>query len=157
MSSILVVDDEAPMREFYRRALSAGGYNPIDVRTAEEALDFLTGSDIRVAVVDLTMPGKGGAWLVEQLGQRFPNVAVILATADERVSGSISLQPAVVSYLVKPISAAQLLNAVRDASSDQGKRATPSTEAGSGHDPIETWLDKKLTHRTGDVDDTKNK
>src|SRR5690349_14147322 len=116
MSSILVVDDEGPMREFYRRALSAGGYNPIDVRTAEEALDFLTGSDIGVAVVDLTMPGKGGAWLVEQLRQRFPNVAVILATADERVSGSISLQPSVVSYLVKPISAAQLLTAVREAS-----------------------------------------
>ena len=153
MSSILVVDDEAPMREFYRRALAAGGYNPLDVRTAEEALDFLAMTpDIRVAVVDLTMPGQGGSWLIEQLRQRFPSVAVILATADERVSGSLTLQPSVVSYLVKPISAEQLLNAVRNAS---GERAEPtSTGNETSGDPIEAWLDKKLTHRHGDADDS---
>jgi DNA-binding NtrC family response regulator len=159
MSSILVVDDEAPMREFYHRALAAGGYNPLDVRTAEEALDFLAlTSDITVAVVDLNMPGRGGVWLIEQLRERFPHVAVILATADESVSGSLSLQPSVVSYLVKPISAETLLRAVRDAVDTQRERPTLTNETSSairaGGDPIEAWLDKKLTHRHGDAPDT---
>lgn len=148
MSSILVVDDEAAMREFYRRALAAGGYRPVDVRTAEQALDFLAMTpEIQVAVVDLTMPGKGGAWLIEEMRQRFPSVAVILATADERVSGTLSLLPSIVNYLVKPISAEQLLKAVRDAletSTESAASATPS-----GPDPIESWLDRKLTHRQG--------
>ena len=150
MSSILVVDDEVAMREFYQRALTIGGYLPIDVRTAEEALDFLSLTpDIPVVVVDLTMPGHGGAWLVEQMRERFPNVAVILATADARVSGSITLQPSVVNYLVKPISADTLLQAVRDALEHQRPFAAATRDAG---DPIESFLDRKLTHQHGDGD-----
>lgn len=154
MSSILVVDDESAMREFYRRALAAGGYLPLDVRTAEEALDFLAMTpEIQVVVVDLAMPGKGGAWLIEEMCQRFPHVAVILATADERVSGTLSLLPSIVNYLVKPISAAQLLNAVRDALAKSAESAGVATS--SGADPIESWLDQKLTHRKGNGDRAK--
>ena len=154
MSAILVVDDEAAMREFYSRALAAGGYRPLDVRTAEEALDYLTMTpDIQVVIADLNMPGHGGAWLIEEMRQRFPNVAVILATADERVSGAVSLQPSVVSYLVKPISAERLLKAVGDAlATDQ---QTPANREAGAADPIDTWLDRKLTHRHGNDDDAK--
>jgi two-component system response regulator AlgR len=151
VSPILVVDDEPAMREFYSRALTAGGYLPLDVRTAEEALDFLAMSpDIKVVVVDLNMPGRGGAWLVEQMRDRCPGVAVVLATADEQVAGSISLQPSVVNYLVKPISAEALLRAVREALD----YAPSSPASADGGDPIESFLDRKLTHRRGDGDDT---
>ena len=154
VSSILVVDDEAPMREFYRRALVAGGHNPLDVRTAEEALDFLSMTPgIPVAVVDLSMPGRGGVWLIDQIRQRFPSVAVILATADERVPGSVSLQASVVGYLVKPISAQQLLDAVQDAL-DKPRETSPTIPEQRQGDPIEAWLDKKLTHRNGDAKDS---
>jgi two-component system response regulator FlrC len=149
MSAILVVDDEAAMREFYCRALAAGGYRTVDVRTAEEALDHLTMTpDIQVVVADLNMPGHGGAWLIEQMRQRFPNVAVILATADERVSGTVSLQPSVVSYLVKPIGAEEMVNAVSAAlaGAQQGSANREPTAA----DPIDSWLDRKLTHPHGD-------
>jgi len=148
MSSILVVDDEAAMRAFYRRALEAGGYRPLDVRTAEEALDFLALTpDIHLVVVDLNMPGHGGAWLIEQMRQRFPGVAVILATADEQVPGTLSLQPSVASYLVKPISAQRLLDAVGRALAALPQSPSPADTKG---DPIETFLDRKLTHRPGD-------
>lgn len=146
MSAILVVDDEPAMRQFYRRSLTAGGYLAIDAMTAEQALDFLTMSpDIRVVVADLQMPGRGGAWLVEQIGQRFPQVAVILATADSTVPGSISLQPSVVGYLVKPIGGQQLLAAVSAALD-----APAPAAADAGGDEVEAWLDKKLNHRHGD-------
>lgn len=155
MSSILVVDDEAAMREFYRRALSAGGHFPLDVRTAEEALDFLTLTpDIQVVVVDLNMPGRGGEWLVDEMRQRFPHVAVILATADERVSGTLSLRPAVVSYLVKPIAAQQLLDAVQGALTVVAQR-TPAAPTNDSVDPFEAFLDRKLTHPGGDDSDPK--
>lgn len=156
MSPILVVDDEEPMREFYRRALSAGGHQPIDVRTAEEALDFLEMTPgIQVVVVDLNMPGHGGSWLIDQMRLRFPGVVVILATADESVSGALSLQPSVVSYLVKPISVAKLLTAVQDAVAGRTEPISPTTSAG-GADPVEKWLDRKLTHRHGDGNDVPN-
>jgi DNA-binding NtrC family response regulator len=147
VSSILVVDDEAVMREFYRRALTAGGYLPLDVRTAEEALDFLAMTpEIQLVIADLNMPGHGGAWLVEQMRQRFPNVAVILATADESVPGTLSLQASVVNYLVKPISAEGLLTAVRDALANLKEPAASGSTEPAG-DPFDAWLSRKLTHR----------
>lgn len=149
MSSVLVVDDEPAMREFYRRSLTNGGYLAIDAMTAEQALDFLGLSpDIRVVVADMQMPGHGGAWLVDQIAQRFPKVVVILATADDTVSGTISLQPCVVSYLVKPIGGQQLLEAVAAALT----AGAPASAEHAGADPIEAWLDRKLTHPRGDGD-----
>lgn len=153
MSSILVVDDEAAMREFYRRALTAGGYLPVDVRTAEEALDHLAmASDIEVVVADLNMPGKGGEWLVAQMRERYPNVAVILATANEQVSGTLSLQPSVVSYLVKPIPAQRLLDAVQEALQARATQPPQPGTAPQTTDPIESFLDRKLTHQRRDDD-----
>lgn len=152
MSTILVVDDEAAMRELSARAL-AGSHLTSTARTAEEALDRLAQSlDIHVVVADLEMPGHGGAWLVEQMRERFPNVAVILATANESVPGSLSLQAAVVCYLVKPISGDQLRAAVSDALAWHARQASPPSAAASASDPIEAWLDKKLTRPNGDDD-----
>jgi two-component system, NtrC family, nitrogen regulation response regulator NtrX len=148
MSSILVVDDEAAMREFYRRALTADGYRPVEARTAEEALDYLAMTpDIALVVVDLNMPGNGGAWLIEQMRQRFPDVAVILSTADQRVPGTLSLRASVINYLVKPVSAKHLLDAVHDA---LAAPQSPASAALDTADPIEDFLNRKLTHRHGD-------
>jgi DNA-binding NtrC family response regulator len=153
MSSILVVDDESAMRSLYGRALIGDGHLMIEARTAEEALDFLTLSpDITVVVADLDMPGRGGAWLVEQLRGRFPNVAVILATANETVPGTLSLQPAVVRYLVKPISAEHLRAAVSEALTWHAGRSSPSQSRPAAADPFESWLDRKLTRGHGDGD-----
>jgi two-component system response regulator FlrC len=155
MSSVLLVDDEAAMREFYRRALVAGGYFPIEARTAEEALDYLSMSpnDIPLVIADLTMPGHGGEWLIEQMRTRFPHVLVILATANDEVAGSLSLQPAVVNYLVKPISVESLLAAVNAAHGAGTADAGTAPPKATGADPIDTWLDKKFTRARGDGDD----
>ena len=134
------------MREVYSRVLTAGGHLTIAARTAEEALDVLaSGTDIGVVIADLDMPGQGGAWLVEQMRERFPEVAVVLATANEAVPGTLSLQSGVVSYLTKPISGDHLRGAVTEALAwHQGRAALRGATAAAG-DPIEKWLDKKLT------------
>lgn len=149
MSTILVVDDESAVRELYGRALIGSGWLTTGLRTAEEALDFLALThDTPVLIADLDMPGKGGAWLVEQMRSRYPQVAVILATANESVPGTLSLQASVVRYLVKPFSADQLREAVTAALAwQQQSISTPST---TDPEPIEKWLDKKLTHGHGE-------
>lgn len=150
MSTILVVDDESAVRELYARALIGNGWLTTGVRTAEEALDFLAlMPDTPVVIADLDMPGQGGAWLVEQMRSRYPRVPVILATANESVPGTLSLQAAVIRYLVKPFSATELREAVTAALSRQEQIAATG-DAAQGADPIEQWLDKKLTHGPGD-------
>lgn len=147
MSAILVVDDESAMRDLYGRLLLAEGYLPLEARTADEALDVLSRDyDIPVVIADLQMPGHGGEWLIERIRERFPRVAVILATANESVPGSITLQPSVVSYIVKPISRDQLIAAVKNA---LALREQPQPAASGAADPVEAFLDSKLNRNHG--------
>ena len=65
-----------------------------------------------MALCDVTMPGRGGLWLVERMREAHPAVAVVLATGVETVHPSISLAENVVRYLVKPFERATVLAAV---------------------------------------------
>jgi CheY-like chemotaxis protein len=110
---VLVVDDEQGLRALIKRWLAAEPYVALEAPSAEEALDVLAQSpEIKVVIADLQMPGKGGAWLVDQMRERFPSTAVVLATADDQVPGTLSLQPGVVGYLVKPLNRAEVIRLV---------------------------------------------
>lgn len=153
MPSVLVVDDEVAMREFYNRALTAGGFDCVAVATAEDALEYLArSSEVGVVVADLNMPGHGGAWLVQQMRGRFPGIAVILATADDQVSGAVSLLPTVSSYLVKPIEIPRLLAATSAAMSWHTEHGATARPASQNQTAIEDFLDRKLTHRKPEPD-----
>lgn len=147
-SSVLIVDDEPGLRELLRRWLSSSENLVFETPSAEDAMHVLAQTpDIAVALVDLQMPGRGGAWLVEQMRQSFPSVAIILATADAQVPGSISLQPTVIGYLVKPLDRETVLTLVADGHAwHQRQMAAPETQAG---DPIDAFLDSKLNRGLG--------
>ena len=148
MSAILVVDDESAMRGLYARLLLAEGHFTLEARTADEALDVLERvNDVPVVIADLQMPGHGGDWLIERIRERFPRVAVILATANQSVPGSVTLQASVVNYIVKPISREQLIAAVENGLR-WSEQSGPAPDKGG--DPIEDFLDSKLNRGHGD-------
>ena len=147
MSAILVVDDESAMRALYGRMLLAEGYLPLEATTADEALEILARhQDIPVVIADLQMPGHGGEWLIDRIREQFPHVAVILATANQSVPGTVTLQPSVANYIVKPVSGAQLLAALKNA---LRWREQSKTQASDESDPIEAFLDTKLNRNHG--------
>jgi two-component system response regulator CpxR len=155
MASILVVDDEVAMRELFKTLLLREGFLALEARTAEEALDLLALTpDIHVVVADLHMPGQGGAWLLNRLRQQYPNVAVILATADERVPGTLSLLPSVVNHLVKPVSRERLLAAVANGLTWHEQQEDTMADRAGGDDPIYAFQDRKLNRRHGDGGET---
>ena len=112
---VLIVDDEQPMRELLSRWLAPDGHAIVEAADADSALAILEQQPVAVMLCDRTMPGKGGDWLVAQVRDRFPNVAVILATADDAIPARISLQDGVLGYLVKPFRVDQVRGAVHDA------------------------------------------
>ena len=151
MSAILVVDDESAMREFYRRLLVPEGHLILTAQTAEKALELLAlDPEIPLVIADLQMPGHGGDWLIERIRERFPSVAVILATANQSVPGTVTLQPSVVNYIVKPISREQLIAAVNSGLAWRERSEAPQTVGDDG--PIEQFLDSKLNRNRGDGD-----
>jgi DNA-binding NtrC family response regulator len=139
MSSVLIVDDDARIRDVLARWLTAAGYETQQAPDAESALELLAEGRTDVVLCDVAMPGRGGLWLVERAREQNPAVAVVLATGIEDVHPSISLGGNVVDYLVKPFERATVLTAVGLARAWHEAAARVSASAPGG-DPLSLWL-----------------
>lgn len=139
MSEILIVDDEAPIRELLSRWLKAEGLALREAADADGALGLLAAHEIAVALCDKSMPGRDGLWLVERIREQHPAVAVILATGDDAIPPRVSLQSGVVGYLVKPFKRELVLAAVQDAMAWH-RVATRQPRPPAGENPVDTWL-----------------
>lgn len=102
MNSILVVDDEAPMRRLLTRWLESAGYSVSTAASAEEALNILARQPPAIALCDVRMPGRDGLWLAERIRRDFPDIAVIMATAARDTDPRVAEHTGAVDYLVKP-------------------------------------------------------
>ena len=109
MKKVLVLEDESSIRSFIVINLRRAGYEVVEAETGEEALEKLKiHSDVRVALLDIMLPGLDG---YELLGYLRPlGVPVIFITAKgatkDRVRG---LQLGADDYIVKPFEIEELL------------------------------------------------
>ncbi len=114
--TILLVEDEAPVRAFASRALRLSGYTVIEAETAETALALLAdpAMSVDLFVTDVVMPGKDGpTWVTEALEQR-PGVRVVFVSgyAEDGFSRVRARIPNSV-FLAKPFSLTQLTDTVQ--------------------------------------------
>jgi CheY-like chemotaxis protein len=114
---ILVVDDEAPIREMAAWVLQRAGF---EVRTAahgQEAVELLgrEAGGIRAVLLDLSMPVMGGGETLPALRALQPDLPVLLSSGyegEERVQ-QLLREPAT-RFLQKPYASAGLLTALRE-------------------------------------------
>ena len=114
MPRVLVVDDEESIRELLRRFLEPEGYQVVTADDAESALAAMAGHDPHVVFLDVHMPGQNGLWLADQIRERFPTAATVLATADPDIPPVQSLRRGIIGYLLKPFNRAEVLRAAED-------------------------------------------
>lgn len=112
MKRILIVEDEAAIREFEAINLKRVGYNVEEAGSGEEALDIydndLQGFDI--ALLDISMPGMDGFTLCKELRKRSDNLGIIMLTARTQEMDKISgLMLGADDYITKPFSPTELL------------------------------------------------
>jgi CheY-like chemotaxis protein len=137
---VLIVDDEPRIREVLVRWLAPAGYETAEAGDAEGAVELLIGRAFQVALCDMQMPGKGGRWLLEQLRERFPHTAIVLATADDTVPPFVSLRDGIVDYLVKPFSRERVLEAVGRGVEWQRDAVARAADVKPAGDPVEQWM-----------------
>jgi len=112
---VLVVDDEESICTVLARTLAPLGY-PVDVALdADSALDVMKERRADVALVDIRMPGRDGAWLIEQIQNAYPATAIIIVTGIQDLDPRLTLRPGVVSYLTKPFEGEKVRDAVKQA------------------------------------------
>jgi PAS domain S-box-containing protein len=113
---VLIVDDNADMREYLTNLLQTSGYQVSDVDDGQQALEAVRGDTPDLVISDVMMPGMDGLQLVAALRAepRTAGLPVLLLSARAGQEASIEgLQAGADDYLVKPFAAAELLARVR--------------------------------------------
>jgi DNA-binding NtrC family response regulator len=111
MALVLVVDDEAHVRQLLGQAIRQAGHHVVEADSAAAALDAMERQQAGVVFTDIQMPGRDGVWLTLELRKRYPATAVVLATSVTDLAPTVTLRFGVLSYLIKPFD----LDAVRHA------------------------------------------
>jgi DNA-binding NtrC family response regulator len=116
MAKILVVDDEAPVREILTRRLTQWGHDVTAVSGAEAALAEMEIAPAEIVFSDVIMPLHDGLWLAKELRARWPGTIIVA------VSGALELQTVVkmreygaIDYVTKPIGREMLHQALERA------------------------------------------
>ena len=112
MALILIVDDEASVRQVLARWITSAGHTVREAESAAAALAEADNHEPAVVFSDVQMPGRDGVWLTGELRKRYPATAVVLATALSTIAPRVSMQAGVVAYLVKPFASAAISEAL---------------------------------------------
>ena len=119
---VLIVDDHPVTRGGLRTALSTSDEVEIvgEASSGEEAVERVSQLDPDVVFMDVRMPGMGGIEATRIIREDNPKTRVILFTVDEsRQVISEAIQAGVSGYLLKDVSAQELVNAARLALEDK--------------------------------------
>jgi len=116
--TILVVEDEAALRELARELLEANGYKVIEAERGEKAIQLVEHSQtpIDLLLTDVVMPGIGGKQLAKRLLELRPGLHVLYMSGyTDDVIYNRGVLPENTLLLPKPFTRAVLLRRVRDA------------------------------------------
>ncbi len=127
MQHIHIIDDEALIRELFRRILETEGYEVSDAADGNEALAMCRKAPPDLIITDLIMPDKEGIETIIEMKRDFPEVKIIAISGGGRITAKEYLELAATfgadMTLTKPISRDELLAAVRTVLPPEGAGA----------------------------------
>ena len=110
MKKILVLEDEAGIRSFIAINLRRAGYEVVEAESGEEALTLLEKHrDIRLALLDVMLPGIDGFEVCRRIRATGSNIGIIMLTARSQEMDKVTgLMTGADDYVTKPFSPAEL-------------------------------------------------
>jgi NADPH-dependent glutamate synthase beta subunit-like oxidoreductase/CheY-like chemotaxis protein len=113
---ILIVDDEAIMRESLRDWLTDLGYQVETAEEGEQALKTVAAQDFGVVILDLRLPGKDGIEILKEARMKRPDLRGVIITAYPSIQTAVqAMKEGAVDYLPKPFDLDDLGRLVREA------------------------------------------
>jgi len=111
VSRILVVDDEEGIRRSLAGILSDEGIDVTVTSEGEEALSVLKQrGDVDLVLLDIAMPGRDGLEILEEIGQTWPNLPVVMMSGHGNIETAVrATKLGAYNFIEKPISIEKLL------------------------------------------------
>jgi two-component system KDP operon response regulator KdpE len=111
--TIVIIEDEEPIRKFLRISLEARGYRVHESRSGETGLNLCAEKNPDLVILDLGLPDMDGLRIIERLrGWTDTPVLVLSVRADERQK-VLALDAGANDYMTKPFGISELLARVR--------------------------------------------
>ncbi|PIE56776.1 MAG: Fis family transcriptional regulator [Desulfobulbus propionicus] len=111
-ATILIIDDEAPIRETLAGILGDEGYRPLLASCAEEGLHVLENEDVDLAILDIWMPGMDGLSALKEIKKRYDFPVIMISghgTIDTAVQAT---KDGAFDFIEKPLSYDKVILAI---------------------------------------------
>ncbi len=141
---ILIVDDDASVRDVISVLLQEEGYECRTAAGAEEALEIAAQEAPPLVISDMKMPGRDGIWLLEAMRERHPDSAVVMLTGYGDTEAAVDcLRRGAVDYLLKPPKLTDLIRAI--------ERALAKRRIELARKRYQKKLERKVRDRTAEL------
>jgi DNA-binding response OmpR family regulator len=111
--SVLVVDDEKPLRDFVRRNLDVRGYAILTANNGLEALAVFNTQLVNLVILDVMMPRMDGLETLRRIRQLSSVPVIVLSAMGEEDDKIQALNSVADDYLTKPFGVGELLARVQ--------------------------------------------
>lgn len=111
--TLLIIEDEAPIRRFLKPSLESHGFKVVEAVTAEEGLALASSHQPSIILLDLGLPDMDGLEVIRRL-REWTTIPIIVLTAREKEKDKIlGLDAGADDYLTKPFDVGELMARIR--------------------------------------------
>lgn len=120
---ILIIDDEAGLRQTMARILLRAGFEVTTVGSGKETLAILNDHAFDLIYLDIRMPDMNGLDVLKTIHEQFPDLPVLLFTAQPDLHSAVeALRRGATDYLMKPLKPEVIVDRTRTILGEQAKK-----------------------------------
>ena len=113
---LLIVEDEAPLRQATAERLAEHGYRVVEAESGEAAIEQLAEFAFDIVLTDLRLPGIDGTAVLEAALERYPEIVCIVVTGFGTVKDAVdAIKRGAAEFITKPFQFDQLLHVLSSA------------------------------------------
>jgi two-component system, OmpR family, KDP operon response regulator KdpE len=113
--TILVVDDEPQIRRVLRATLSASGFDVIEAKNGQEAVEMVVREHPDLVLLDVNMPEMSGLEACSKIRLSFSGPIIMVTVRNSEQDKVLALDSGADDYVVKPFAMGELLARIRAA------------------------------------------
>jgi DNA-binding response OmpR family regulator len=119
---ILIIDDEASLRQTMARILQRAGYEVTTASSGKDGLALVSEHPFDLLYLDIRMPDMSGLEILKTIHAKYPDLPIILFTAQPDVNSAVeALRRGATDYLLKPLNPQTVIDRTQTILGDQQK------------------------------------